>query len=439
MHTLSQRMAPGPTLASLVASLFLLGAARGDEAVLPNGKRLQGELSSAGGGRLLFHCLGRQTVLPLDQLHHVNFPPRHSPPLRAAAPYRVVLRDDQRLTGELLDLDKDKVKLRTASCGTIVLPRAAVGAVTQLPGFVTVFLDDLEREPKSWRLKGAAALSTAEHFSGRHSLCLAGPGQAEYTLPAPLAAGRAGISFYNDAQAGGSAWQIGAEFTGSAAWPLVRARLDPLAGSFTAEVSGAAAAKGRLPGKGGWQRLDIEFDRDRLVLAIDDDILLACRQPASGGALRKVRLSCTGSRAGTRPGGGVYFDDFSLAKAVPLRKHPQGDPEQDEIWLVSGDQLFGNVIDAKSNEIHLRALFGPRTIPWGDARGIYFRLHDLPTRKPDRNGVRIWLNPGTGFEPDILEGSVLLLDPHRLVLRHEVLGELQIDRKRLKRLQALTE
>jgi hypothetical protein len=412
----------------------MLVAARADEAVLPDGKRLPGELMTDGQGRLIFQRPGQQPPLPLARLHHVSFPPYRSPPLRAGAPYRVVLRDDQHLTGELLELGKDKVELRTAWCSALGIPRSAVVAVSQVPRFVTIFLDDFEKDLKSWRITGTPVLSTAQHVSGRHSLCFAGPGQAEHALAAPLAEGRVGISFCDDASATRLAWQIEADFAGSAGWPTVRVRLDPRAGEYRADVSGTSSAKGRLPRKAGWRRLDIEFNIDQLVLSIDGDILLSFRQPGSGGSLRKVGLSCAGLASTAGPSGELFFDDFSLAKTVPELTRPKGDPEQDEIWLVSGDQLFGKVVNAAEGKIQLHALFGGRAISWSDVRGIYFPLSGPLTRKLGQTSVRVWLRPGIGYEPDMLEGNVLLLDKRRLVLRHEILGELEIDRKRLHRL-----
>ncbi len=98
--------------------------------------------------------------------------------------------------------------------------------------------------------------------------------------------------------------------------------------------------------------------------------------------------------------------------------------------------MFGDVADATGGKIRLRAGFGSRSISWGEVRGIYFRQSGT-TRKPDSKMVRIWLRSGIGFEPDVLEGVVRRLDKHRLVLSHEVLGELEIERKRLHRLKAL--
>src|SRR5207244_11945065 len=174
--------------------------------------------------------------------------------------------------------------------------------------------------------------------------------------------------------------------------------------------------------------LILEFSSETLLLSIDDAILLSCRQPAAGGALRKVRLSCPVRTA--ESGAEIFFDDFSVARAVPDLPHPKTDSEQDELWLLSGDQLFGDITDATGGNIRLRAGFGSRTIRWGDVRGIYFRPSST-ARKPDSKMVRLWLRSGIGFEPDVLEGVVRRFDKHRLVLSHEVLGELEIERKRL--------
>jgi hypothetical protein len=356
------------------------------------------------------------------------------PPARAAAPYRILLRGGQHLTGELVGLDSDKVQLRTAWSDALSIPRAAVVAVNHAPGFVTVFVDDFEKELKSWRLAGTPALTTRQHVSGQRSLCFNGQGQAEFTISEPLSAGRAGINFHDGVQAKGLSWQFEAEFANSVGWPTVHVRSDPQAGKYWGELSGPVAAKSQLPRQEGWQRLTMEFGSDTLVLSIDDAILLSCRQPAAGGALRKVRLRCTVRTS--ESGGEVFFDDFSLARAVPDLPHLKTDSEQDELWLLSGDQLFGDVADATGGKIRLRAGFGSRSISWGDVRGIYFRQSG-PTRKPDSKMVRLWLRSGIGFEPDVLEGVVRRLDKHRLVLSHEALGELEIERKRLHRLKAL--
>jgi hypothetical protein len=418
----------------LAAALFSFAAVHADEAVLRNGWRVQGELNADGQGRLLFQPLGPNPPLLPEQIDHIRFPSSRVLPLRAGAVYRVLLHDGQHLTGEVLGLGADKLELHTAWRERISIPRTDLAAVTHAPGFVTVFADDFENDLKSWRLTGTPALPTKQHRSGRHSLGLNTPGQeAQYTLTKPLTNGRAGINFHNPPQTAGLAWQIEAEFADSIGWPTVRVTFDPRTGDYTAEVSGMA--KGHLPQQDGWQRLELEFSLDMLVISIDDAVLLSYRRPGAGGTLHKVRLTCTGVPSGTRGTSEVFFDHFAVAQTVPELPHPKGDPEQDEVWLLSGDQLFGTVAEATASRVRLRGSFGSRTVRWSELRGIYFRPSSLLVRKPDHMGVRVWLRPGSGFEPDVLDGTVRRLDKDYLVLGHDVLGELQIDRKRLHRMR----
>lgn len=434
MQTLSFRAAYTP-LPLLIASLLALGVGRAEEGVLRNGERVPGELSSDGEGRLLFRRLGQAAPVPLNDMDQIRFPSQRLPPLRVGAGFRVVLRGDQHLTGELLGIDSDKVRLRTAWGDNLSIPRAAVVAVRHVPGFVTLFVDDFENDLNSWRLTGKPVLTTKQHTSGQRCLYLNSPTQAaEYTLSTSLVAGRAGINVYDSVQAQELAWQMEAQFAGSTGWPTVRVRLDPRTDRYTAEVVGTAATTGRLPRKDGWQRLAMEFSSDRLVLSLDDDILVSCRQPRSGGALRNVRLCCTQHASSPRGNAEALFDDFSLALAVPELPHPKGDPEQDEIWLLSGDQLFGHVLDGTAATIQLRGSFGSRVLRWSEVRAIYFRQAGTSVPKPAGKRVRVWLRPGIGLEPDVVEGTVRRLDAHHLGLRHAVLGDLEIDRKRLHRL-----
>jgi hypothetical protein len=432
-------------VSGIVASAVWLGIACADEGVLVDGRRVEGTLGTDAQGQVLFQSRGEKLSLRLDQFDHVRFPAVRLPPLRAGAPFRIVLPGAQRLTGELVGLDSDKIHIHTAWSEKLSIPRAGVTAVGHAPGFVTLFVDDFEKDLRCWRVTGAPMLSTTQHVSGQRSLCLDTSGQqVEYTLPTPLTAGRVGINFRDRAQDGWIAWQFEADFGDSTAGSAVRVGIAPRTGDYTAEVSGATAAKSCRPRllrafKDGWQRLEMEYSPARLVVSIDDNILLSCRQPGSSGTLRKVRLSCTSSASVNRGRAGAFFDDLSVARAVADLPHPKGDPEQDELWLIGGDQLFGNLVSATAGTIQLRGAYGPRSLSWGEVRGIYFRRPATPTRKAGDKLVRVWLRPGIGLEPDVLNGTVRRLDSQCLVLDHALLGQVEIDRRRLHRMRALAE
>jgi hypothetical protein len=117
--------------------------------------------------------------------------------------------------------------------------------------------------------------------------------------------------------------------------------------------------------------------------------------------------------------------------------HPAGDPDQDEVWLASGDQLFGSVPGADPRKIDWRGRSGERTLPWDQVRGLSFRREAPAGTATDGEHVRVWLHAAARAEPDILEGTVQAFDRHGLVLRHATLGPLNIPADYLQRLDGL--
>src|SRR5260370_34206788 len=93
------------------------------------------------------------------------------PPFRVSVGHVVLLRTGERLTGQLLSLDGDTLRLRTAWSDKVDLPRSAIAALTQLPGLLTLFDDDFRGGAKACALpgqpagKGAAVLAEPRHAS----------------------------------------------------------------------------------------------------------------------------------------------------------------------------------------------------------------------------------------------------------------------------------
>jgi hypothetical protein len=114
----------------------LLGAivgpgAWGDEGMLLDGRRLTGDVRRQADGRL--YLVGAERTVRLDQLACVRFSGQPLPALQAASLFRIPLNDDQQITGELLGLDADTLRLRTAWAADLRLPRHAVAAVLKVP------------------------------------------------------------------------------------------------------------------------------------------------------------------------------------------------------------------------------------------------------------------------------------------------------------------
>jgi hypothetical protein len=122
-------------------------------------------------------------------------------------------------------------------------------------------------------------------------------------------------------------------------------------------------------------------------------------------------------------------------RVVPELHRPDGDPSQDEVWLLSGDQLFGDLLRLDPHRMLLRGGTRMQEWSWDEVRGIRLRRQSWPVRTTDGEHVRLWLrSPGVADE---IEGVLGSLDHRRLGLHHALLGDLVIDRGRVQRLRWL--
>jgi len=428
-------MSPCTSAARLGAFLAIVciggACSAADEAVRPEGGRIAGSLRADEDGRLRFVANSKESNLALTNIAHFRFPDAASHSTLLGAPLRFRLLNGQAITGELLELDEKSIWLRTFWSDRVQLPRRAVVALTQLPGLVTIFREDFERDPVRLELQGSPAVDDNMHASGHRSLKLDAAGQsASFRLPAPLNAGRVGVNFKEAGNDSGALWTVGADLGGKE--PL---RIE-LAGSESYSVQTELAGETRrLAREPGWRRLEIRFRPDYLLVGIDGRLLFETTKSGPG-ALREVRLACVASGSGKSVSGAVHFDDLAIAESVDELRHERGDPGQDEVWLRGGDQLFGRVVRADGRAIEIEGRFGKRSLPWSSLRGLFLENEATTPQTSDGQHVRVWLQNGFP-EPDELEGVIRKLDDHEVVIRHALLGELKFDRSRLRRLRPL--
>jgi hypothetical protein len=428
-------------LASLAGALSAVRLAA-DEAELPTGKRLPGTLELDARGRLRFVPAGQPGGLPVSELRRVRF--SASPSVRLAALHRVTLRSGEQLTGELIELTEKELALRPAWAEVLTVPRAAIAAVTQLPGQVTVLAEDFEDNRNAWQRSGSPERSDWERVSGKHSLRLAAPGQAvEHSLADAVEAGRVELHFRAAEQTAGARWLVEAEWgprSGGRKPPEPHRTRIVLAGAgkeYAVESDEAGGAEKPLPRSPGWHRLSLRFAPAYLLLGVDGQLLWDAGQRGPGGSLRKLRLACEAAGGAESVQGEVYFDDVIITRAIDPLPHRSDDVAQDEVWLLSGDQLFGQLLHADRRRVALQTRAGRQTFPWSEVRSLFLRRAALTPQTTDGEHVRIRLASDADGEADELEGVLTALDARRLVLRHPRLGEVAIARSRLQELRGL--
>jgi hypothetical protein len=416
-------------LPAAVAAVFLLTPVlRAEEAILLDGRRLGGVMVLRAGS-LQFQPPRGAAPLAMEQVRFVRFDSSSPPVVRFPLVHQVLLRDGQRLTGELLGLDEREVRIRSTWSAPLALPRAAVAAVVQAPALLPVFVDEFEDGLEAWAIAGSPQCDEREHASGRRSLLLDGTGQsATFALPHALEAGRVGVNFLGPPAGPDVRGHVDLVFQTPDGSQRIRLSLPAGAGDLArVELPNHVRWGTVAPRSAGWRRLVADFTPRDFRVLLDDLVLYASQRQGPEGPLREVRLVRDGNGAGE-----LRFDDFQLARRVAVLPHPEGDAAQDELWLSSGDQLFGAIPRADRRSIEFEARFGKQTLSWAKVRGIWLRRQPFTALAPAREQVRIRLHPIYGFDPDQFDGVVRELDGKRLGLRHPLLGDLAVPRQWLR-------
>jgi hypothetical protein len=413
----------GPT-AAILAALVLATASPADEALRTDGKRVSGTLTFDDTGRPRFTPKGQTEPLPPETVRSVRLDAPPPTPFRVAVGHVVVLRTGERLTGQLLGLDSDVLRLRMPWAERVEVPRGAVAAVTQVPGLRVLLDDDFRDGAKAWRVIGNPAVSG--------EAVLSRPGQ-ELTLPLakPLAAGRVGVNFEAREAATGARWLFEAEFASEKDRRLLHVHVAGMGDAYHVETEGLRGSARDVARTPGPHRLTLRFGPRSLAVLCDDSVLWHDLEHGPGGRLLQVRLSCVEGEKGATTKGAVAWTEFAVAAAVDEPPRPSGDSAQDEVWLADGDQLFGQLVRADRRTVVLKGRSGERSLPWSGVRGCFLRAADAP-RPADGERVRLLLHAPFGGEPDVLLGVVRRFDDRTLTLTHALFGSVVLERGRVK-------
>jgi hypothetical protein len=416
----------------LFATTLIVSGLPADEAVRSDGRTAQGTLRLEKSGKLLFTPAAARESIASGELTEIRFE-ADSPVFRGAPGHLVRLPDGQQFTGVFLGLEKDHLLLRTAWAERFAVPRSAVVAVTHLPGWRPIFVEDFHGKLSAWNVRGGAA-------SSEGTIVLKKPGQSlTHPLPSPIDGGRIGVNFREENAPAGAHWSIAAAFALRSGERVLRVSL---AGEkeLTADPAGLEGTSHRVERAAGWRRLQIEFRPGSLRITCDNSVLWYSLAQGPGGLLRQVRLVCGNAGNPHAVRGSVAFSDFVVERAVPERRRPPGEPDQDELWLADGDQVFGDVLRADRKSVELKGRFGIRRFPWTALRGWFLKRGKLAPVQPRRRQlVRLWMRSGLRPALDLMEGEMTALDAWQLTIRHPLLGELAIPRSVLARLQPLAE
>lgn len=354
-------------------------------------------------------------------------------PFRVGGGRRVRLWDGERITGQILDMNKDTLRLRTAWATRLELPRAAVAAIEPLPGWRTVFDGEPAASAAGLRTTGDPALVAAEDGTTARAFLLRAAEQSlTHTLKHPLSAGRVGINFQEREQARGARWAVELLFQQGEHARRVTVTIAGDGGHYEVDAGGLTGTARKVAKTPGWHRLIVQFSKRSLRLTCDDDVLWYNLDEGAGGSLQRVTVACQPSAENEAARGAVAWTEFCIDRAVDEHPQPPADAEQDEVRLLDDDQLFGHILQVDRRTIQIEGRFGKRALPWTAVSGCAFRRPTAPPKASEGAKVRLLVRSGLSAEPDVLEGVVTAHDERRLVLRHALLGELTLERGRVR-------
>jgi hypothetical protein len=361
------------------------------------------------------------------------------PPFRAGGGRRVRLWDGECITGQILDLNKDTLRMRTAWAARPELPRAAVAAIEPLPGWRTVFQSEARAPAAGLRANGDLALVDAGDGTAARAVLLRAAGQSlTNTLKSPISAGRVGVNFQERGTARGARWTVELLFQQGERARRVTITAAGACGHYEVDAGGLKGAARKVARSPGWHRLIVQFGKRSLRLTCDDDVLWYNLDEGPGGDLRRVTIVCQRSAESEPVRGAVAWTEFCIERAVDEHPQPPPDAEQDAIRLLHDDQLFGRILQADRRTIQIEGRFGKRSLPWTAVSGCTFRRPAAPLKVNEGAKVRLLVRSGLCADPDLLEGVVTANDERRLILRHALLGELTLVRGQVREQRPLT-
>jgi hypothetical protein len=360
--------------------------------------------------------------------------------------FQVRLGETSRISGRLRLVSEKAVELSVPwQSGELHLARPGVQAVLQRPGEARVFTDRFERiDPSIWSVTGKPELL----FDGQGMPALggarlpAGGTAIGHRLSDPLLAGRLELALLDDGTvAAGQEWTLELVFRGSAGPATLRILLGWAEESLAVESSQVPSlAVQRLARSTGWHRLSVRFGPEQTEVAVD------AKELAHGkglcGPLEAFRLATRATGAGRAAGLAGIVGEIRVVRFAEPPASLEVDPSQDEVRLITGDQLFGSIRRADAEQVVINVDGKPAVLDWSEVAGLYFRRAAGAATAVEGTLVHLqWKSgpgePGQARDLDFAEGALVSLSDSSITILTPHAGTLVIPRDRLARLRVL--
>ncbi len=407
---------------------------------LPDGRRVRGRLDGSLASGFSFVPADGSSALAIAAGSTITCDSRVSQSPGSPPLFRVLSGEALRLSGSLRALTKTNVLLDVGwQTPQIALSRPGVQAVVQRPGLARVLVDNFESlESSHWKRSGNVSLVAEPHVSERKSLRIpSGGASIARTLDEPLAAGRLELAYHDDGLvAPGLRWSIDLAFKGPNDTSVLRVIPGWADESLAVEMPGfPALAVQPLTRTPGWHRFVLRFNPENTEISVDGKDLAHGKTPA--GPLISIAIASASTAAPARapetPKTPVCFiDDLQLTRFAEPSANVELDVSQDEGRLVVGDQLFGEVQKADSEQMLMAVEGKTISLPWGQISGLYFRRVSAAGTPVQGLLARVQWQSAAGHDPanlDFAEGAITSASDRVMTVATPYSGFLSIPRE----------
>ena len=410
-------------------SVFQTLVARGDEAILLDGSRRQGELRFHDE-RLDFFLPGQNTPVPWPQLDRVVLAQKPLEP-SSAPPFwwQVTLSNGDNFACQLIELESNAIICDAAWFQGLRVRRNAIRALERPLGWAPWLRQEFAKEARGWKetRDGPEAPATV----GAGGLALgAGVKTLQFTPDSPLPLGKVLLRLREVAPTSGLRWQLrlGIEEAGT---------FQPIKIVF----GGNELVDLEAPGLKSLQQavrlsepgtlLQVEITPAHIHVSANERLAAWTERGYRAARLRSLSLEPLNAPNEAESPAKLMVQEFALARRLEPLPRPPAHPDLDEVWLESGDSLFGAYRLFNAQFLELAMASTSRQILWSQIRGLYPQqpvAWELALPAP----WQLTVSDPSSLEPAHLSGVVRSWSEREVVLIHPLMGELKVPRNQIK-------
>jgi hypothetical protein len=407
----------------------------------PGGQPIQGWLEGDVRSGFRFRTREPGTSVAIEAGSVVQASGSSADVLAGLPPFRVLVGESLRLSGLIQSIGESTVKLKLSwHQAEVTVPRPGVQAVIQRPGEARRLADGFNRlDASRWSVEGKASVVAEPSLSGSSSLRIASEGASlKHRLADPVPAGRLDLAFFDEGSVvPGREWFAELTFEGPSGPVIIKIDLGWSEESLAVSCPrGPSLQVQRLARTRGWHRLIVRFGPEQTEISVDGNELAHGKNP--NGQLVAIRLASlpTSSRTIPKEVAG-YVDDLQIIRFSEPATSFEVDIAQDEARLVTGDQLFGQLVKADGEHVLMSVAGKSINLSWKEVAGLFFTR--LPVQGTTVDGLlaRVEWLASSGDDPvdlDVAEGAITAVSGQVIRMATPYSGVLGIPRPRVRKI-----